>query len=415
LFLWAESPRENLAAAPEGLTAKQDFRDERQDELQTTRFQETTVSSRWKVAILGATGLVGQRFLQLLQNHPWFEVTTLAASGQSAGQPYREVANWMLDTPMPEEFADRVVRETRPGAVEADFAFSALDSSVAGPIEEEFARHGFPVVSNASAHRMDEDVPLLLADVNPEHIAMLPEQKRRRGYSSGFLVTNPNCSTAGLVTALKPLEDAFGIESVSVVTLQAASGAGFPGVASMSLLDNVIPFIGGEEEKLETEPRKILGRMQGGMVEHAPLLLSAQVNRVPVVDGHLESVSVKLRQKAGIADVAAAFADYTSEPQRFSLPSAPKHPLVVRTERDRPQTRLDRMTSGGMAVVVGRIRHCPLFDVRFSLLSHNTIRGAAGAALLNAEWLVKNGLIHRRVHEAHGAAANRVSLVSESR
>jgi aspartate-semialdehyde dehydrogenase len=383
--------------------------------MDNSQFQETNVSGRWKVAILGATGLVGQRFLQLLENHPWFEVTTLAASGNSAGQLYCEAANWMLDTPMPEAFAERVVREARPGAVDADFVFSALDSSVAGPIEEEFARHGFPVVSNASPHRMEDDVPLLLADVNPDHIAALPEQQRRRGFSSGFLVTNPNCSTAGLVTALKPLDDAFGVEAVSVVTLQAASGAGFPGVPSMGLLDNVVPFICGEEEKLETEPRKILGRLCDGSFEMAPLVLSAQVNRVPVVDGHMESVSVKLRRKAGIADVAAVFADYVSEPQRLSLPSAPERPLLVRTERDRPQTRLDRMASNGMAVTVGRIRHCPLFDIRFSLLSHNTMRGAAGAALLNAEWLVKNGLIRRREHVQDAAAANRVSLVSEGR
>ncbi len=375
------------------------------------------MSGRWKVAVLGATGLVGQRFLQLLENHPWFEVTTLAASGQSAGLRYSEAANWMLDAPLPERFADRVVREARPEAVEADFVFSALDSSVAGPIEEEFARCGFPVVSNASPHRMDPDVPLLLADVNPEHIAMIPEQQRLRGYSGGFLVTNPNCSTAGLVTALKPLEDAFGVEAVSVVTLQAASGAGFPGVPSMGLLDNVVPFIGGEEEKLETEPQKILGRLRGNSLEPAPMVLSAQVNRVPVVDGHMESVSVKLRRKAGMADVAAAFADYLSEPQRLGLPSAPKHPLVVRTERDRPQTRMDRMASGGMAVTVGRIRPCPLFDVRFSLLSHNTVRGAAGAALLNAEWLVKNGLIQHRTgsETAQVPVKSRVSLVAESR
>ncbi|HVB33845.1 MAG TPA: aspartate-semialdehyde dehydrogenase [Patescibacteria group bacterium] len=373
------------------------------------------MSTRWKVAILGATGLVGQRFLQLLENHPWFEVTTLAASGNSAGRCYGEVANWMLDTPLPARFAERVVQEARPEAVDADFAFSALDSSVAGPIEEEFARYGLPVVSNASPHRMEPDVPLLLADVNPEHIGMVPEQQRRRGFSSGFLVTNPNCSTAGLVTALKPLDDAFGVEAVSVVTLQATSGAGYPGVPSMSLLDNVIPFIGGEEEKLESEPQKILGRLCEGSFEPAPLVLSAQVNRVPVVDGHMESVSVKLRQKAGMADIAAALADYASEPQRLALPSAPKRPVVVRTERDRPQTRLDRMASNGMAVVVGRIRHCPLFDVRFSLLSHNTIRGAAGAALLNAEWLVKNGLIqHGRQSEAV-PEGNRASLVSESR
>ena len=351
------------------------------------------MSGKWKVAILGATGLVGQRFLQLLENHPWFEVSTLAASEQSVGKPYRDAVNWLLDTPLPERFADRPVRHAFPAEVEADFAFSALDSSIAGPIELEFAHAGLPVVSNASAHRMAADVALLLADVNPEHVALVPEQQRLRGFSTGFLVTNPNCSTAGLVTALKPLDAAFGVEAVSVVTLQAASGAGHPGVASMDLLDNVIPFISGEEEKLESEPRKILGRLLDAAIEPAPFALSAQVNRVPVLDGHLESVSVKLRAKATAADLAQVLSEYVSEPQRAALPTAPPHPIVVRSESNRPQTRLDRMASGGMAVVVGRIRPCPIFDFRFSLLSHNTIRGAAGAAILNAEWLVKTGFL----------------------
>jgi aspartate-semialdehyde dehydrogenase len=351
------------------------------------------VSGKWKVAILGATGLVGQRFLQLLENHPWFEVSALAASEQSAGKLYGEAANWLLDTPLAERFAGRRVLHARPEDVEADLAFSALDSSIAGPIELEFARAGLPVVSNASPHRMEADVPLLLADVNPEHVALLPEQRRLRGFSDGFLVTNPNCSTAGLVTALKPLDAAFGIEAVSVVTLQAASGAGHPGIASMDLLDNVIPFISGEEEKLESEPRKILGTLCETAIEPAPFALSAQVNRVPVIDGHLESVSVKLRNKATAADLAQALSEYVSEPQRAALPTAPPRPIVVRPESNRPQTRLDRMTSGGMAVVVGRIRACPIFDFRFTLLSHNTIRGAAGAAILNAEWLVKTGFL----------------------
>lgn len=369
------------------------------------------MSKRYRVAILGATGLVGQRFVQMLESHPWFEVTALAASGDSAGKHYREAVHWLLDTPVPPSAADRLVARTRPEEVEADFAFSALDSAVAGPLEEEFARAGLPVVSNAAPHRTDEDVPLLLADVNPEHVALVPEQQRRRGYSTGFLVTNPNCSTAGLVTALKPLDDAFGLDAVSVVTLQAASGAGHPGVSSVELLDNVIPYIAKEEEKLESEPRKILGRVAGPRIEPTPFAVSAQVNRVPVLDGHLESVSVKLRGKATAADLARVFAEYTSEPQRAGLPTAPEFPLIVRRERNRPQTRLDRMASGGMAVVVGRIRRCPVLDFRFTLLVHNTIRGAAGAAILNAEWLVKKRLLAPRLQSGAVGAGEETRFV----
>jgi aspartate-semialdehyde dehydrogenase len=373
------------------------------------------VSRRFMVAILGATGPVGQRFLQLLEYHPWFEASTLTASGQSAGRSYGDAAGWLLETPPPENCAARIVRETRPEAVDADFVFSALDSNIAGPIEEEFARAGFPVISNAAPHRTDPDVPLLLADVNPGHVAMIPEQQRRRGYSTGYLVTNPNCSTAGLVTALKPLDDAFGVEAVSVVTLQAASGAGYPGVPSLDLLDNVIPFIANEEEKLEIEPCKILGRVHDAAIEPAPLAISAQVNRVPVVDGHLESVSVKLRGKASAADVAHALAEYVSEPQRVALPSAPERPVIVRAERNRPQTRLDRMAAGGMAVVVGQIRPCAVLDFRFTLLVHNTIRGAAGAAILNAEWLVKKGLLRTREEIRAAAGGKEPTVVSGSR
>lgn len=351
------------------------------------------MSKRYGVGILGATGLVGQRFLQLLENHPWFAVTALVASEQSAGKRYGEAAHWLLETPMPEWATESVVSEARPESVEADFVFSALDSAVAGPIELAFARAGVPVISNAAAHRMTEDVPLLLADVNPEHVAIVPEQQRRRGFSRGFLVTNPNCSTAGLVTALKPLEDAFGIEAVSVVTLQAASGAGYPGIPAVDLLDNVVPYIAGEEEKLEREPKKMLGEWAGSGFQPAEFVVSAQVHRVPVVDGHMESVSVKLRRRASAADVVEALGEYVSAPQHAGLPSAPPRPVLVRAEVDRPQTRLDRAAACGMAVVVGRIRPCPVLDFRFSLLSHNTIRGAAGAAILNAEWLVSQKLL----------------------
>jgi aspartate-semialdehyde dehydrogenase len=371
------------------------------------------VSRRLRVAILGATGLVGQRFLQLLERHPWFEITSLTASDQSVDKRYRDAARWLLETPLPESLAERMVRETRPGAVDADFVFSALDSAIAGPLEEDFARAGFPVISNASPHRTDEDVPLLLADVNPEHAAMIPEQQLRRGFSTGFLVTNPNCSTAGLVTALKPLDDAFGLEAVSVVTLQAVSGAGYPGIPSIDILDNIIPFIPGEEEKLETEPRKILGRLGAATFQPAPFSVSAQVHRVPVVEGHLESVSVKLRRKASLADITTALADYVSAPQLVGLPSAPSRPVIVRAEPDRPQTRLDRLASAGMAVVVGRLRPCPVLDYRFSLLSHNTIRGAAGAAILNAEWLMHKGLLRPQPEKCRQATQVEDCLVPE--
>lgn len=373
------------------------------------------MNRRFKVAILGATGLVGQRFLQLLERHPWFEPGTLAASEQSVGKRYGEAASWRLETALPQDARERVIRETRPEQVDADFVFSALDSGVAGPIEEAFARAGFPVVSNASPHRMDADVPLLLADVNPDHIDILPVQQRQRGYSRGFLVTNPNCSTAGLVTALKPLDDAFGLDAVSVVTLQAVSGAGYPGVASVDILDNVIPYIANEEEKLQTEPLKILGRLGGRSFEPAAFDVSAQVNRVPVTDGHLESVSVKLRSKASVSDVAAALEEYVSDPQRAGLPTAPAHPVVVRGESDRPQPRLDRMESGGMAVVVGGIRRCPVLGYRFTLLSHNTIRGAAGASILNAEWLVEKGLLAPRLKTSVPATRRENSLLAERR
>jgi aspartate-semialdehyde dehydrogenase len=373
------------------------------------------VNRRFKVAILGATGLVGQRFLQLLGRHPWFETATLAASEQSVGKRYAEAANWRLETPMPQAVRDRVIRQPLPDQVEADFVFSALDSAVAGSIEEEFARAGFPVVSNASPHRMAADVPLLLADVNPDHIDILPEQQRRRGYARGFLVTNPNCSTAGLVTALKPLDDAFGVGAASVVTMQAVSGAGYPGVASVDILDNVIPYIAKEEEKLQSEPLKILGRFGDDSFEPAAFVVSAQVNRVPVTDGHLESVSVKLRSKASLSDFAAALEEYVSDPQRAGLPTAPGRPVVVRGECDRPQPRLDRMESGGMAVVVGGIRPCPILDYRFTLLSHNTIRGAAGAAILNAEWLVEKGLLAPRWKASAAAARKENPLLAERR
>ena len=350
---------------------------------------------RWRAGILGATGTVGQRLVHLLAKHPWFEVTEVAASERSAGKTYAEAAPWRLGVPIPPGVCELPIRGVET-SLDCDFVFSALDSSVAGPVEEEFARAGYPVVSNCKNHRMDPDVPLVIPEVNAGHLAVLPEQQRQRGYSSGLLVTNPNCSAAGLVLALKPLEDAFGIEQVFVVTMQALSGAGYPGVASLDILDNVIPFISGEEEKLESEPLKLLGRLEGDAFLPAGMRLSAQCNRVPVLDGHLECVSVKLKRKVSPADVREALRSFTAPSEARLLPSALEHPVVVLDEPERPQPRLDRDAGGGMACIVGRIRACPLLDVKFTLLSHNLIRGAAGAALLNAELLASQGWLDRR-------------------
>jgi aspartate-semialdehyde dehydrogenase len=347
---------------------------------------------RWRAGILGATGVVGQRLVHLLANHPWFEVTEVAASERSAGKKYAEAAQWRLETPIPEGVCGLEVKDLTP-KLECDFVFSALDSSVAGAAEEEFARAGYPVVSNSRNHRMDADVPLVIPEVNAGHLAVIARQKKQRGISRGFIVTNPNCSTAGLALALKPIQDAFGIEEVFVVTLQAISGAGYPGVASLDIYDNVIPFISGEEEKLECEPLKILGTLAGDQFAPAPMRISAQCNRVPVIDGHLECVSLRLRRKASPGEVSKALQSFKVTRELESLPSVLHHPIVVREECDRPQSRLDRNAGEGFAAVVGRVRPCPVFDVKFVVLSHNLIRGAAGAALLNAELLAAQGFL----------------------
>lgn len=360
-----------------------------------------------KVGILGATGAVGQRFVQLLAGHPWFEIGCLTASDRSIGKRYSEATKWLIRGGMPAGVQDMVLVPTEPGAIEdagggVRLLFSAIPSSAAGTVESELADAGFGVCSNASAHRMDADVPLLIPDVNPDHTALIHAQKRTRlalGNRPGFIVTNPNCSSTHLVCALKPLHDAFGLAAVNVVTMQALSGAGYPGVASLDILDNVVPYIGGEEEKIEIEPRKLLGRLQGGAagsagagsVEYADFLVSAQANRVAVRNGHLEAVSVKLKQKAAIEDVAAAFTGYVGEPQRMGLPTAPNPAIILHTEQDRPQPRLDRLAGHGMATSIGRLRPDPLFDYKFLVLGHNTIRGAAGGALLNAELLYAQG------------------------
>ena len=348
-------------------------------------------STRIPVAVLGATGQVGQRFLTLLAEHPWFEVAAVTASPRSAGRRYAEAARWTMTTPIPESVRDLVLIETEPAAVTGcRIAFSALDARAADVAEAQFADAGFVVVSNAKSHRMDPDVPLIVPEVNPDHLALARQQQYGGG---GMILTNPNCSTIGLVLALKPLDDAFGIDKVHAVTLQALSGAGIPGVPSLLAIDNVVPYIGGEEPKLESEPRKILGRFTGDAIEPHDLVVSAACNRVPVIDGHMVCVSVALRQPHDLASVRAAWSEFRARPQLLELPSAPPQPIIVLDDDDAPQPRLHRDLGDGMAISIGRLRPCPLLDVRFVGLSHNTLRGAAGGALLVGELAVADGLI----------------------
>jgi len=348
-----------------------------------------------RVGVLGATGAVGQRLVAMLEHHPWFALAEVVASDRSAGRAYRDSVNWRLESPLPELAAGLPVKDLQ-AELECDLLLSALDASVAGAAEEAYAGAGFPVISNSRNHRMDEDVPLLIPEVNWEHVAALAWQQRQRGYGTGFIVTNPNCSTIGLVLALKPLQDAFGLKAVQVVTMQAISGAGLDGVSAGAIQDNVIPYIQGEEEKLEAEPRKILGTFAKGRFAAAEMVVSAQCNRVPVLDGHTESVSVQLAQSASWDEVAEAIRTFTAEPQRLQLPTAPARPLWLTAQGDRPQPRLDRNSGQGMTVVVGGLRPCPVLDWKFTVLSHNMVRGAAGAALLNAELLAAQGHLHPR-------------------
>jgi aspartate-semialdehyde dehydrogenase len=365
---------------------------------QTPRTERENVKSigrKWQAGVLGATGIVGQRLVNLLAEHPWFELTEVAASERSSGKTYSEAVRWHLETPIPEPARHLVVKGVEP-ALDCDFVFSALDSSVAGPVEEDFARTGYPVVSNSRNHRMDPDVPLLIPEVNAAHLAAIPVQQKNRGYDAGFIVTNPNCSTAGLVLVLKPLADAFGLERIFVVTLQALSGAGYPGVASMDIQGNVVPFISGEEEKMESEPQKLLGKWDGRRFIEAGLGISAHCNRVPVLDGHLECVSLGLKKITSLAEVREALRTFEVDQELAALPTALRHPVIVMDEENRPQPRRDVEAGEGMAAVVGRIRECPLHDVKLTLLSHNLLRGAAGAALLNAELLAARGFIKDR-------------------
>jgi aspartate-semialdehyde dehydrogenase len=349
------------------------------------------VEKKIPVGVLGATGAVGQRFIELLADHPWFEVAEVAASDRSAGKPYRQAATWRQAAPMPRRTGDLVVSMT-DAAFKSKLLFSGLDSSVAGEVEAALAAKGHAVVSNSRNHRMAEDVPLLIPEVNPEHLDALVAQRKRTG--GGYIVTNPNCSVVGLAMALAPLHRAFGLESVAVVTLQALSGAGFPGVASMDIVDNVIPYIGGgEEEKIELEPRKILGAFTGGAFKQAAFEISASVHRVAVSDGHTMAIFVRLKKKASPEEAIRVLAEFKGEPQERKLPFAPERPIHYLTEDNRPQPRLDRDRERSMAVSVGRVRADRLFDLKLEALVHNTIRGAAGAAILNGELLQARGLL----------------------
>ena len=343
------------------------------------------------VGILGATGIVGQRFVQMLEHHPWFEVAWLAASDRSESKPYAEAARWRMKTTMPERVAAMQVSPARPDGAPA-VIFAALDAGFAADLEPTFAAAGCAVISNSSALRMGTDVPLVIPEVNSGHLKLLECQDWRRK-AKGFVVTNPNCSAIGLVLALKPLQDAFGLDTVMAVTMQAVSGAGYPGVASLDILGNVIPYIAKEEEKMEEETRKLLGRLNGSAIEPAPFKISCQCNRVAVEDGHTESVSVKLGRKAEASEIMATWQNFRSLPQEMKLPSAPERPVVYVEAADRPQPRFDADRGAGMSATVGRLRACSVLDWKFTVLSHNTIRGAAGAALLNAEMLKAQGFL----------------------
>jgi aspartate-semialdehyde dehydrogenase len=343
------------------------------------------------VGILGATGVVGQRFIQMLENHPWFEVAWLAASDRSQGRAYGEAARWRLKTALPTRVAEMRVSPAAPqGAPKVIFA--ALDAAFAAELEPRFADAGCAVVSNSSALRMHKDVPLVIPEVNPDHIQLLETQIWRKK-SGGFVVTNPNCSAIGLVLALAPLDRAFGLETVMATTMQAISGAGYPGVAALDILGNVIPYIAKEEEKMEEETRKLLGRLNGSGIVPGDFAMSAQCNRVAVEDGHTESVSIKLKKKANPEEIIAAWNNFRSAPQEMKLPLAPDQPVLYVSAPDRPQPRLDIDLGRGMTTTVGRLRPCGVLDWKFTVLSHNTIRGAAGAAVLNAELLKMQGFL----------------------
>jgi aspartate-semialdehyde dehydrogenase len=346
--------------------------------------------SRIPVAVLGATGSVGQRFVQLLEGHPWFRLAEVVASERSAGQPYGKASEWRLSANLPDSASGLMVKGY-DAQLESPVVFSALPGDVAEEIEQRMAREGRALFSNTSFHRMTPDVPLMIPEVNPDHSCAIDVQRRNRGWS-GFIVTNPNCSAIHLVLALKPLYDAFGIEALAVTTMQAVSGAGYPGVPSLDIVDNVVPFINTEEEKMTEETKKLLGGFDGEF-HPARITMSAHCNRVAVRDGHTECVSIRFTTPALPQDAARVMASFRARPQELNLPSAPRRPVIVREEPNRPQPILDRDAENGMATTVGRVRECPLLGTKFVLLGHNTIRGAAGASILNAELFKVQGLL----------------------
>jgi aspartate-semialdehyde dehydrogenase len=344
------------------------------------------------VGVLGATGAVGQRFVQLLANHPWFELAAVAASERSEGKRYKDVANWVIPGDPPEGVGDMVVQPLTPN-LPVKLVFSAVPSSIAREVEPQFARAGYAVCSNASAFREVADIPLLIPEVNADHLGMIAKQRQLRGWS-GLIVTSPNCTITGVVMALKPLHTAYKVTRVFMASMQAVSGAGYPGVASLDILGNVIPYIKGEEEKFQQELSKMLGTVKDGRCTSADILLSAHANRVPVVDGHTVSISAGFAVKPTVEDALAVMRDYRGDPVCAQLPSAPPHPLAITMLPDRPQPRRDRDTEGGMAVSVGRVRPCPILDLRMTTVTHNTLRGAASGAVLNAELLVVEGYVN---------------------
>ncbi len=346
--------------------------------------------ARLDVAVLGATGSVGQRYVELLHGHPNLQLKEVFGSERSAGKTYREACDWRISAAAPADVADLTVKHPEQ-PIESQVVFCSLPGGIARETELRLASDGHYVFSNARDNRMADDVPLIIPEVNWQHAKAIEKQQRDRGFSRGFIVTNPNCSTIHLVLALKPIWDAFGIDRCFVTTLQATSGAGYPGVPSLDLIDNVVPFIGGEEEKIESETRKLLGDFDGQEFQYAKVGISAQCNRVPVRHGHLETVNLGLRSKASPADVRQVLRAFTSRPQELGLPSAPEQPIIVMDQEDRPQPALDRDVANGMASIVGRVRECNLLDIRFAVLGHNTIRGAAGASILNAELLMADG------------------------
>lgn len=344
------------------------------------------------VAVLAATGSVGQRFVQLLDGHPWFEVVTLTGSDRSIGHAYGEACHWILSEPMPDWAKKMTVMLTGPESTSARLAFSALPADIARQVEPLFAQAGLMVCSNASAYRKEADVPILLPEVNADHAGILEVQRRKRGWKGG-IVTNPNCTSTGMTVALKALLDGFGLKRVFAVSLQAISGAGYPGVASMDIIDNVIPNVDGEEAKVEWEPRKMLGSFEGGSIQLADFGISAHTNRVAVSDGHIVCLSFELGRKTSLEEVSAVLSSFQPPQAARGLPSTPAPVIVVRSEADRPQPRLDRMTGGGMTTVVGRLRPDPLLDYKMVVLSHNTVRGAAGGAIYNGELVVQLGYV----------------------